>query len=201
MSNLSASRLLCGAAVVWVLQGCAAPSPATTPRCASQTHSRLYFGLDSPHGPLSEAAWQAFVDSDITPRLPEGFTWLAAKGQWRGDDGLIRREDSRVLDVVGEDSLSHRQALAEIAGRYKQRFAQQSVLRRNRRRGPAGSRGRRRVLYRPAGQAALTTRSVEAGCWASFAAVRRGRRTNSPPQFGQMPLRRCSTQSAQNVHS
>jgi hypothetical protein len=134
-SNPFSLQWLFAAAVVSLLQACAAPAPehapapaAVTQRCTSQTHSRMYFGLDSPYGRVSELAWQAFVDADITPRLPGGFTWLAASGQWRGDDGVIRREDSRVLDVVGEDSTSHRQMLAEIASRYKERFAQQSVL-------------------------------------------------------------------------
>lgn len=47
----------------------------------------------------------------------------------------------------------------------------------------------------------LNTRVVDAGNFASFAAGRRGRGSNSPPQFGQIPARRCSVQSLQNVHS
>ena len=44
-------------------------------------------------------------------------------------------------------------------------------------------------------------RSVDAGKVGSFASARRGRLTNSPPQFGQMPWSTLSTQLAQNVHS
>jgi Protein of unknown function (DUF3574) len=126
-----APQLLCAAAVLLMLLACTEPSSAVMTaglRCTAQTTSRVYFGLDSPQGPVSDTAWQDFVDSDITPRLPEGFTWLAAKGQWRSPDGVIRREDSRVLEVVAEDNTTHRQLLAEIAGRYKTRFAQQAVL-------------------------------------------------------------------------
>jgi len=47
----------------------------------------------------------------------------------------------------------------------------------------------------------LNTRSREAGNLASFAAGRTGRRSNSPPQFGQRPLRTPSAQERQNVHS
>jgi hypothetical protein len=47
----------------------------------------------------------------------------------------------------------------------------------------------------------LKIRVVEAGCLASLAAGRIGRRTSSPPQLGQTPLRRFSAQSAQKVHS
>jgi hypothetical protein len=125
--------LLCAWVVLPLLPACTAPSsaPASSAgmlRCTAQTNSRLYFGLDSPDGPVSDAAWQDFVDREVTPRLPDGFTWWTAKGQWRGNDGVIGREDSRVLDVVAPNSVAHRQALAEIAGRYKTRFRQQAVL-------------------------------------------------------------------------
>src|SRR5262249_6239737 len=48
----------------------------------------------------------------------------------------------------------------------------------------------------------LSTRSVEAGYFASIAAGRTGRRNNSPPQLGQRPPgSRLATQSVQKVHS
>jgi hypothetical protein len=125
--------LLIGSALL--LQACVQATPSPSPavaaaslRCVPQTMSRLYFGLDAPQGAVSEAAWQAFVGDEIAPRLPAGFTLLAASGQWRGADGAVRAEDSRVLEVVGDDDAALRQSLAEIVGRYKQRFAQESVL-------------------------------------------------------------------------
>ncbi|HEX4781980.1 MAG TPA: hypothetical protein VH301_14550 [Usitatibacter sp.] len=42
---------------------------------------------------------------------------------------------------------------------------------------------------------------VDAGCFASMSAVRRGLRTSSPPQFGHTPSSTRSVQSRQNVHS
>lgn len=44
-------------------------------------------------------------------------------------------------------------------------------------------------------------RRVAAGCRSNAAPVRTGRSEKVPPQFGQMPLRTPSTQSAQKVHS
>jgi hypothetical protein len=49
--------------------------------------------------------------------------------------------------------------------------------------------------------AGLKTRTVEAGFAASVAAGRRGRGSNSPPQFGHLPCSWRSVQVAQNVHS
>src|SRR2546423_15513343 len=48
---------------------------------------------------------------------------------------------------------------------------------------------------------ALTLRSVEAGNLASLSAGRTGRRTSSPPQFGQRPCSTPSAQPLQKVHS
>jgi hypothetical protein len=47
----------------------------------------------------------------------------------------------------------------------------------------------------------LNTRRVEDGLFTSSAAGRTGRGAKLPPQFGQTPLSRLSTQSRQNVHS
>lgn len=97
-------------------------------RCTVQTQSRLYFGFDAPGGPVTDAAWRDFVQTEITPRLPAGFTLLSATGQWRGADGISRHEDSRVLEAIGDDDAAQRHVLAEIVARYKVRFNQESVL-------------------------------------------------------------------------
>lgn len=131
-----AMGLALAACLTLALPGCSrthAMAPRAEPQamlmsCTAQTLSRLYFGLDTPDGPVSEAAWQDFVRSDITPRLPAGFTLLAGRGLWRGADGVSRQEESRVLEVVGPDDAAHRQALAEIVARYKAVFRQESVL-------------------------------------------------------------------------
>lgn len=47
----------------------------------------------------------------------------------------------------------------------------------------------------------LNTRSVDAGYRARRSAGRIGRRTSSPPQFGQCPASRPSAQTRQKVHS
>ncbi len=47
----------------------------------------------------------------------------------------------------------------------------------------------------------LNTRTVDGGFASSFEAGRRGRGSNSPPQFGHLPFRRRSAQVAQKVHS
>lgn len=111
-----------------------APSDAPDPplrlsTCTPQVQSRLYFGLDTPKGPLADAQWQAFVDEIVTPRFGAGLTVLEARGQWRdARSGATTREPSRVVEIVHADAPQRQRELAEIAAHYKARFGQQAVL-------------------------------------------------------------------------
>lgn len=89
----------------------------------------LYFGLSSPQGPVSEAAWQAYVDSEVTPRFPDGLTQFQAQGQWRGSDGKVAKEPSRVLVLLHPCTADADAKLAQLIQAYKARFHQESVLR------------------------------------------------------------------------
>ena len=61
-------------------------------------------------------------------RLPNGFTVLDGRGQWREHDGApIVREATKVLVVALADE-RERAGLAEIEQAYKRRFSQKSVL-------------------------------------------------------------------------
>jgi Protein of unknown function (DUF3574) len=127
--------LALAAALSGALAGCA-PSAADTPllaaaaglRCQPQSVARLYFGAQMPDGVVDEAAWEGFVAGEVAARFVAGFTVLEARGQWRGEDGVVFSEHSRVLEIVGEDSLATRARLAELVAIYKQRFRQQAVL-------------------------------------------------------------------------
>jgi hypothetical protein len=80
-------------------------------------------------GVVTDSAFGAFVGEVITPRFPDGLTTWAARGQWRGADGRIIAEDSRVVQVVHPPSASADSSVAAVAAEYKRRFGQESVLR------------------------------------------------------------------------
>lgn len=85
----------------------------------------LYFG----RGNASDAQWTAFLADEVTPRFPEGLSVADVAGQWRDPGGKIGRENSKLLVVVVFDAPAHGAKVAAIVNAYKQRFAQQSVLR------------------------------------------------------------------------
>jgi hypothetical protein len=91
--------------------------------------SELYFGLTRPGGGgVTEADWQAFLADHVTPRFPEGLTYLEGNGQWRGSAGVITREPSRVLILIHEAGSGPVTAIEEIRALYRRLFDQESVL-------------------------------------------------------------------------
>lgn len=105
----------------------AGPQPCS-PLGTAYMRTTLYFGLARPTGTISEAEWQTFLREDVTPRFPDGLTVLEGNGQWRRSDGSIGRENSKVLVILHDDKPSTQQSLQTLVMRYKQVFAQQSVL-------------------------------------------------------------------------
>lgn len=127
------SKLIAGLFGALLLAGACAstperPIPLPVANCTHQVQSRLYFGLDTPDGPVTDTAWEAFVDGVVTPRFAQGLTIFEARGQWRDAKGATAKEGSRVIELVHADSAEQRQALNEIVSTYKARFRQEAVL-------------------------------------------------------------------------
>ncbi|HUJ25983.1 MAG TPA: DUF3574 domain-containing protein [Myxococcales bacterium] len=97
--------------------------------CATaQVQSTLFFGLSRPGGPdVSAAEFDGFVETQIAPRFPDGFTLLEGAGRWREAGGRVRSEPSRLLIVVHAPGDADR-LLREIAASYRDRFGQEAVL-------------------------------------------------------------------------
>ena len=92
---------------------------------------RLYFGRNIADTlGVSDSAWTVFVADIVSARLPRGFTFWKAEGQWRGVAGRPKRESSFVLEVVHPaGSAETDSAILAIIAEYKRRFGQEAVLR------------------------------------------------------------------------
>lgn len=89
----------------------------------------LYFGRAIPAGgEVADADWQAFERDVLAPALPSGYTVIDGRGQWRGGDGVLRGEASRIVIAVHADDAATQQRLRAVIADYRQRFAQESVL-------------------------------------------------------------------------
>jgi hypothetical protein len=101
---------------------------------AAWVRSEMYFAIapaDAEGLGLSaaEGSWRAFVDEEVTPRFPDGFTVLDAYGQWReSDTSPVERERSKVLVIFHADTPVKRAGVDALREAYKARTGEKSVL-------------------------------------------------------------------------
>lgn len=116
-------------AVLFLLWGCAATirSAATEPIVTE----RLYFGRNIADTlGVTDSLWAVFLREVVMARLPSGFTFWAAEGEWRAPNGQSSREPTFVLEVVHPaPSATTDSAIVAIIAEYRRRYSQQSVLR------------------------------------------------------------------------
>jgi len=115
------------------------PAPTTAPvttalRCeagdTAMVRDVVYFGRNRPDGgTVSDAEWEAYLDSVVTPRFPAGFTVVEAEGHWRGENGVVERERTEVLTLLHSGDEASRDAVRALTAEYVRRFHQEAVLR------------------------------------------------------------------------
>jgi hypothetical protein len=94
--------------------------------------TELYFGIDGKDGDVAaaDARWQAFLDREVTPRFPDGFSVVDAYGQWLPKGGSTpERLRSKVLVVLHPDTAESRRRLDAIRAAWKALTGDVSVLR------------------------------------------------------------------------
>jgi len=95
--------------------------------------TELFFGTGRSNGlpPVTEAEFQSFLDTKITPAFPDGLTLLKGLGQFRGSDGVAIEEDSFLVILLYpvEARRESDGKIEQIRTDYKGEFQQESVLR------------------------------------------------------------------------
>ena len=91
---------------------------------------QLFMGRGGPDGEVvDDAEWDEFLAEMVTLRFPDGLTVLNGQGQWRGSDGEIQRESSKVLLILApSDDDAAEDLIDEVSAEYKRQFDQESVL-------------------------------------------------------------------------
>ena len=99
--------------------------------------TRLFFGLrpaDAPTHLTSEAAWQSFLDHEVTPRFPAGLSVLEVYGQWQSKGGATSAKStpmrirSKLLIIYYPRNPENDARIEEIRAAWKTRTGDQSVL-------------------------------------------------------------------------
>lgn len=77
---------------------------------------------------VTEEAFARFLDQEVTPRFPDGFTVLDMYGQYRGSGSqTIIREPGKYLVIALGDEARDIPRVREVVEAYKREFKQQSV--------------------------------------------------------------------------
>jgi hypothetical protein len=108
--------------------GIAAASAQPTLPCSGAQKPWIVADLLFGRTHVSETSFARFLAAEVTPRFPDGFTVLDAKGQWRDPRGTkISRERSKVVMIAMPPAADNDERLQQIIAAYKTRFKQQSV--------------------------------------------------------------------------
>ncbi|WP_310485797.1 DUF3574 domain-containing protein [Chamaesiphon sp. VAR_48_metabat_403] len=100
------------------------------PAAKPVTRTELFFGLRKPNGTeVNNAEFQRFLDREVTPRFPDGFTVISGQGQFKDARGAILQERSKLLILLYPIAASSSQQIEQIRTAYIKAFQQQSVLR------------------------------------------------------------------------
>ena len=116
--------------LVIVATACTQTSSPSCPEGTDRfTEYQLFMGRNGPDGEVvDDEAWDTFLTDTVTPRFPDGLTVLDGRGQWRGSDGLIKKERSKLLVILAQPGDDKMRLIDEVSDEYKRRFSQESVL-------------------------------------------------------------------------
>jgi hypothetical protein len=119
-----------GVVMATALTGCVTLTPARCP--VGQNPGRqveLLFGRDiGDRLGVSDDDFHQFLDSELTPRFPNGLTVLDAAGQWRSPSGQAVREPSKLVILALPGAAGGEDKIDAVRVAYKTRFAQEAVL-------------------------------------------------------------------------
>jgi hypothetical protein len=117
-------------AILLALQACAGlPVDACGPGLMRMTQAQLFFGRDIERRTMvSDEQWRDFLDEEVTPRFPQGFSVSDISGQYRDQSGAIVREPSKQVLIISREIGAEEPKLNAIRDAYKRRFSQESVL-------------------------------------------------------------------------
>ncbi len=113
---------LCGVcliAVCLIFSGC-------TANHAAWREYKVYCGMSSRNGEISEEAWKRFCDKYVSAAFPDGYTVLDAAGYWRAAPDTTARERAKIILIVAPADA--RAKVLSVARQYREQFDQESVL-------------------------------------------------------------------------
>ena len=114
------SDICCLLFCMLLFSGCAAGN------ASAWREYKVFCGLSSEQGEVSEDAWNRFCDQYVSAAFPDGYTVLDASGYWRSGSDLTAKERSKVILIVAPASAKEKVLL--LARQFRHEFDQNAVL-------------------------------------------------------------------------
>ena len=136
-----AALLLAGSGLFCITANAQTPAPSSVlhgdaahpAKTRGWLDTKLYFGLgpaDDASKGVSEAAWRAFLDAEVTPRFPAGLSVMDIYGQWKSKrTGNVERIRSKMLVIDYPATPENAAKIEAIRAAWKKLTGDQSVLR------------------------------------------------------------------------
>jgi len=102
------------------LSGCAAGN------VSAWREYKVFCGMSSKNGEVTEEAWQRFCDKHVSAAFPDGYTVLDAARYWRSGPNTTAKERAKVILVIAPADA--REKVLSVARRYREEFDQGSAL-------------------------------------------------------------------------
>ena len=116
-------KTVCGMGLIAV---CLLFSACAANRTAAWREYKVYCGMSSRNGEVSEDAWQHFCDRHVSAAFPDGYTVIDAAGYWRSGSNVSEKERSKIILIVAPADA--REKVRSVARQYQKQFHQEAVL-------------------------------------------------------------------------
>ena len=93
---------------------------------AAQREYKLYCGMSSKNGEVSEEAWRNFCDRYVSTSFPDGYTVFDAAGYWSSAASITVKEKTKVILIIAPNDAKAKVIL--LAKQYQRLFSQETVL-------------------------------------------------------------------------
>ena len=128
MKGPGAGILMLGPILVLGLAGCMSAPRSACPAGQAQLRTAQLFLSAKPPGKISDKDIRKFIDTEVTPRFPDGVTVVDGGGQWRGDENRLIREAAKVVTIVLPEKGDPAGKVEAVRAAYRAKFRQDSVV-------------------------------------------------------------------------
>ena len=123
LTVLGMRKIACG---MGLIAACLLFSGCSVNRDAAWREYKVYCGMSSRNGEVSEADWLRFCNQYVSAAFPDGYTVIDAAGYWRSGSNATEKERAKIILIVAPADAGEK--VRSVARQYRKQFHQEAVL-------------------------------------------------------------------------